>query len=329
MDDIDLRSQWLEALRRDNNADEALLFERPPWNDAVRVLSDRARSERSQNDQNGSFVVIESSSRPPSNTNRRVEVDLLCESGVETRELVDFPEEYLRWRGAARPPDSLLIASLLHDLKNALGAQSLLLGTTERELQAAAAGSRPARVDSLLETVALCRESVGIASDRAQIAQVLSSPTSPPSLSGELWLRLAVAALGDERDQVRRAIAPEARTGPVGDCRAIVAIAVALGALAGSGSRQRAAAATLEGSVRCDSDEQLHLELVVPTRSVSREAIWAAARRTAPAQGQGRNSALVGLAEALDSRIQFRFECDATKGIVFRVTAKRSSGILR
>lgn len=330
MDDTDLRSQWLDAFRRDNHADEARLFERPPWNSSVRALSARSREAPIDPDEARSFVLIESATSSPSTDDRALEVDLSRGTSVETVRIVDFPEAILRWGAAARPPDSVLVATLLHDLKNALGAQSLLLGSAERELRVAAESDRPARVPMLLDTVALCRESVTIAADRAQIAQILSNHAQPPAVSSELWLRLAVAALGDERDRVDRVVSPESRIGPLGDCRALVSLSVALAALTGAGLRVSSAASPT-ASVRCEGegDETLRLEIAVPTRRLELENVWRACLRSSSNAPRGRSEALVGLSEALDTRERFRFESDASKGTRIVVFGARSSGILR
>ncbi|MBL8681500.1 MAG: hypothetical protein JNK05_20205 [Myxococcales bacterium] len=331
MDDTDLRSQWLDAIRRSNHADEARLFERPPWNNAVRALSSRVREAPLSSDDARSFVIIESTWDRDETEPRGVEVDLLRGDAIETRRIVDFPEELRRWDPAARPLDSVLVATLLHDLKNALGAQSLLLGSAERELRVAAESDRPARVPMLLDTVQLCRESVTIAADRAQIAQILSSHAQQPTVNSELWLRLSVAALGDERDRIERVVSPESRVGPIGDCRAIVSVSIALAALTGAGLKGSANGAIPEASVRCEGEggETLRLEIYVPSRRIELENVWRAARRASPSATRGRNEALVGLAEALDSRERFRFESDASKGTRLVVFGARSSGILR
>lgn len=320
----DPRATWLEALRRQRNAREARLFERPPFNPAVRVLSCSAIDPSLALSDEGR-VRLEGQGAAPSA--ERLEVELDHESAVQIIGRSDVPSGVYRWSDDAAAPPSLLVSSLLHDLKNALGAQSLLLGSAERELRTASDGSRSVRFEPLLESLGLCRESVAVAADRAQVAQWISSTSAAPSMSGELWLRLALAALSsDERDRLQRTLSPDARSGPRGDVRSLVSIACALCAMASGGTRsgQRVESAA---ELRCD-DEQLSLSLRLAHKCVTRDSLWSAATHQQPASGS-RSEALIGLHEALCSRERFTFTASPSSGTSLVLHAPRSSGVLR
>ncbi len=318
----DVRWQWLDAIRRKHSAREASLFERAPWNPAVRLLSCQTDGEHAS----GSSVVRIDSTAPRT-TSGRLEVSLVgaAEQTVESFETTDG---LFRWNDDARGPSPLLVSSLLHDLKNALGAQSLLLGTAERELRAAADGARALRFEPMLESIGLCRESVAIAADRAQVAQWISSASTTQTMSGEVWLRLALAGISsDEREKLTRNVSTESRTGPRGDVRSLVSAATSLCALASAGDRTANRAAQSHAQVRCENDE-LVLELTLPSKAVALDTLWQAASG-AQSTGGSRSESLIGLAELLSSHERFEFDADAARGTTVRIRAPRSSGVLR
>lgn len=319
-----LRATWLDALRRERAAREARLYERPPFNPAVRVLSCRALDASSAQPDDARVHIEGQGPRP---AGARLELEFDDASDAIVVEPPDVVAGVQRWDDQASPPPSLLVSSLLHDLKNALGAQSLLLGSAERELRTASDGSRSVRFEPLLESLGLCRESVAIAADRAQVAQWISSTSAAPSMSGELWLRLALAALSsDERDRLQRTLSPDARSGPRGDVRSLVAIACALCAMASGGTRSGQPTASL-AELRCD-DEQLTLSLSLAHKCVSLDVLWSAATQQQPASGS-RSEALIGLHEALCSRERFTFTASPSSGTSLVLHAPRSSGVLR
>lgn len=326
MTTIDDRARWLDALRAQRPHCTATLFERPPWNDAVRASSASVDREGVNT---ASPLEIHGGSQvhaDPSTSRLQVALD---DASREWLSSFDVPEGIVRWNERSTPPAPMLLSALLHDLKNSLGAQSLLLGSAERELKTAADGSRSLRFDPLLESIALCRESVAIAADRAQLAQWLLSATAPPSMSGETWLRLAVAGLSsDEREKLQRTVAPDARSGPRGDIRSLVSTATALCSVASSGERTAHRGQPCVAEVVCEGDELL-LKVFVPSKALSREAFWAAATQSSASDGGSRSESVVGLSELLASPEHFSFVADPAVGTTVVVRAPRSSGVLR
>jgi hypothetical protein len=316
----DDRTQWLEALRQKHGAREALLFERPPWSRSVRVLSARATSSDEP-------PVLRIDGRPDERPDALVEVALIDPSRPPVAP-IDTSTALRRLSEDATSPQPMLVSALLHDLKNSLGAQSLLLGTAERELRNASDGTRAVRFDPLLESIALCRESVAIAADRAQVSQWILSASAAASMSGDTWLRLALAGLSsDERERLTRSVSPESRTGPKGDVRSLVTTATALCALACAGERTEQRSQPSRGEVRCEG-EALSLEVALPSKCVTLEALWDAISGAAPAAGS-RSDAMIGLAEVLVSTERFELVASRASGTVVRVFAARSSGVLR
>jgi hypothetical protein len=317
---LDERSRWLESLLVSQTVGKATLFERPPWNRSIRVSSASTAG--------GPFEIRGGPAVDSTPARSRLEV---CLDRADAREwLADLePDATLnRWSDDAHSPAPMLLSALLHDLKNSLGAQSLLLGSAERELKIASDGSRLVRFDPLLESIALCRESVAIAADRAQLAQWMLSASPPPSMSGETWLRLAVAGLAsDVREHLQRLVAPEARSGPRGDIRSLVSTATALCAVASAGDRTGLRSQPSSAELTCQDDE-LVLKVTVPSRALSRASFWAAATQRNSSDG-GRNETLVGLAELLASREDFSLIADSAVGTTLLVRAPRSSGVLR
>jgi hypothetical protein len=316
---VDERSRWLESLRVHQQAERATLFERPPWNRSIRVSS-----------ASSPIAPFEIRGGPAVDTAQHEgRLELALDGALRAWPTDVAPTDALsRWHDEAHSPAPMLLSALLHDLKNSLGAQSLLLGSAERELKTASDGSRSVRLEPLLESIALCRESVAIAADRAQLAQWMLSASAPPSMSGETWLRLAVAGLAsDERERVQRFVAPDARSGPRGDVRSLVSTATALCAVASAGDRTPLRSQPCSAALTCDGEE-LVLQVTVPSRALSREAFWSATTQRSASDG-GRNESLVGLAELLASREDFSLIADSAVGTTLIVRAPRSSGVLR
>ncbi|MDP3275808.1 MAG: hypothetical protein Q8Q09_11470 [Deltaproteobacteria bacterium] len=206
-----------------------------------------------------------------------------------------------------------LLATVLHDLKNSLGAQSLLLSTIEREVKAAAAtdgpngtAGRPPRA-SLVTTVALCRSAVQAATDRAMLAQLLSTREALRPMSSEHWIRAGLATLGgDDVLDVQREIAPEARMGPGGDPRLLIIATAALVSIASIAERASESAKSVSVSVTCEGDE-LVFSLHIPSRNISTSLLWETLAQPSP---MGIRSA-TGLGEALTSEQTFSLESTA------------------
>jgi hypothetical protein len=330
MQPTDSRLIWLCALRERLGAPALGLYERPPFNGAVRMLSAWAGADGVAD----AGVRIEGAGRSPARG--RLEVRALEGSSHSADEQasaladIEIPEAFARWNESALPPPAMLVSGLLHDLKSSLGAQSLLLGTAERELRAVADGTRATpRLNTLVESITLCRESVAIATDRAQLSQWLVSPTAPPSMSGETWLRLAVAGLtSEERDRLDRSVSPEARSGPEGDPRSLVSVSAALCAMGAVGDRSALSGARAIGSVMVVDECWATFTIAIAGKCLDREQVWRAAI-AGRGEGGARAEALIGLAEALASSESFEFASRRADGTRATVRAKRSSGVLR
>jgi hypothetical protein len=317
---LDERSRWLQSLLVAQPVRRATLFERPPWNRSIRVSSASTAA--------GPFEIHGGSSVNDARAVGRLEVCLeLAERRVWLADFEPNASVY-RWSHDAPSPAPMLLSTILHDLKNSLGAQALLLGHAERELQTASDGSRSVRFSPLLESIALCRQSVALSADRAQLAQWLLSASAPSSMSGETWLRLAVAGLAsDEREKLQYFVAPEARSGPRGDIRSLIATATALCAIASAGERTDLPSQPPSAALTCQ-DDQLVLKVEVPSRALSRESFWSAATLRTSSDA-GRHARLVGIAELLASREDFSLIADRSVGTTLFVRAPRSSEVLR
>jgi hypothetical protein len=313
----DPRERWLQALCAQLHAESASLFERPPWNPSVRILSAIVATSRPRD----AGVTLVQGGRAHA---QRLEVELVREGQTLPFDGA-IPSDLARLDERSAPPDAMLVSSLLHDLKNALGAQSLLLGSAERELRLAAEGGRALRFESVLESVALSRESVSIAADRAHVAQLMAGSSEPLTLSGEAWLRLSLTALGEERERFERSVSIDARTGPSGAVRALGSISVALVAMASGGERttQRT-----PGTARLQLlEDELELTVRIAARYVNNDHIWRMLTKQPVASG--RSAALIGLAEALASSCRFTFSSTSDDGTSISILAPRSSGVLR
>ncbi len=133
---------------------------------------------------------------------------------------------------AGAPVQDTLTAAALHDLKSALAAQSLLIGSFERELKAVASGANdPARMASMLEGLAVLRESVQHANDLTRVMTLGTlAPGSRASVDLPSLAKLSLAAIPlDLRDRFVVQTDPSVTLArPVGEAGTVLRVLVAL-----------------------------------------------------------------------------------------------------
>lgn len=102
----------------------------------------------------------------------------------------------------APPARDPITAAALHDLKSALAAQTLLVTSFEKELRAAASGNADtdrARLASMLESLAVLRESVAHANELARVMTLSQlAPGTRVAIDLRGLVRLALAAVPPE-----------------------------------------------------------------------------------------------------------------------------------
>ena len=100
--------------------------------------------------------------------------------------------------GPANGPRDPITAAALHDLKSSLAAQSLLISSFEKELRAVVGGAtpNPARVNSMLESLSVMRESVVHANELTRVMTLGSlAPGTRVAIDLPSIAKLALAAI--------------------------------------------------------------------------------------------------------------------------------------